>query len=535
MKDSDWICSVTLLLCVAMSIYVFLRDTYRYWVDRGIPYLPPKLFYGNVGNMHRTESIGMMFQRFYHELTLKGRGPFGGVYYYMRPVAVVTDLDFLERILTKDFDYFENRGEYYNEKDDPLSAHLFNMEGDKWRALRNKLLPTFSTGNIDKMFPTIVAAAGQLYDFMNNNVNNESELEMKDLLARYTTDVIGMCAFGIECNSIKDPDVMFRKMGRKIFQSNSNKLKRCLINVLPGLARKFRVKTTKPDVADFFMTTVRETIDRIKKKEEEREKQNKQKDEEKDFMELLINLKPYGDDKPLSFNEIAAQAYVFYAAGFETSSALLTWTLYELASNNNIQIQCRKHIQDILGQHDGQLTYESIKDMVYLDQIFNEALRKYPTVPVHIREAKKDYQLPDSNTIIEAGTKLFVPVLGIHRDKNIFPNPEEFDPNRFSPEEVEKRHRYAWTPFGEGRRKCIGNRFGLMQARIGLVYLLKNFEFSIGEKCIVPPEIETKSFMLVPSGGLWLKVKRIAGYQKLPKISTKNKLNPPRYYTRQKK
>ncbi|XP_062552470.1 probable cytochrome P450 6a14 [Armigeres subalbatus] len=486
---------------IALAAYLYLDKKNKYWADRGIPFVKPELLYGNVKEMNRTVQMGQLFQKFYNEL--KGQGSFGGVYMFTKPVAVVTDLELLKCIFVKDFQYFHDRGNFYTEKADPLTAHMFNLEGNKWKMLRNKLSPTFTSGKMKMMFPTIVAAGKQFHDFMIEKVQHESEFELKDLLARFTTDVIGMCAFGIECNSIKDPDAQFRAMGRKLFSNQIPKPTVFLTNSMPSVARKLGIKIIPTDISDFFMNAVRQTIDY-------RLKNNIRRN---DFMDLLIQMRNPDETKSgeglLSFNEIAAQAFVFYLAGFETSSTLLTWTLYELSVNQHIQDKGREHVKDVLGKHNGQMTYESITSMKYLDQILNEALRKYPPVPIHLRVASKDYKVPDSKYVIEAGTRLFVPVYGIHHDPQIFPDPEKFDPERFSPEEEQKRHPYAWTPFGEGPRICIGLRFGMMQARIGLAYLLNSFKFSIGEKCQVPLEIDAKVGFLSPKGGLWLKVEKI--------------------------
>ena len=103
-----------------------------------------------------------------------------------------------------------------------------------------------------------------------------------------------------------------------------------------------------------------------------------------------------------------------------------------------------------------------------------------------------------------------VPVYALHHDPEHFPNPEQFDPERFTAKQSEKRHPFAFLPFGEGPRICIGLRFGMMQARIGLVYLLKHFRFTLAnDRMSVPLKISSASPILTIDGGLWLNVERL--------------------------
>lgn len=146
---------------------------------------------------------------------MKGNGPFCGLYFFHSPVVLATDLGFVKNVLIKDFSSFQERGVFYNEKDDPLSAHVFNVDGAAWKVLRNKLSPTFTSGKMKFMFPTIVGVADAFQSVLSSMIQNGEELEMKELFARFTTDVIGTCAFGIECNSLKDPNAQFRAMGKR--------------------------------------------------------------------------------------------------------------------------------------------------------------------------------------------------------------------------------------------------------------------------------------------------------------------------------
>ena len=102
-----------------------------------------------------------------------------------------------------------------------------------------------------------------------------------------------------------------------------------------------------------------------------------------------------------------------------------------------------------------------------------------------------------------------IPIYAIQNDADIFPEPQKFDPERFNPEEIKKRHPMAWLPFGEGPRNCIGMRFGKMQTKIGLVALLSKYSFSLCEKSVVPLDIDFEQILLTPKGGIFLKVQKV--------------------------
>lgn len=140
---------------------------------------------------------------------------------------------------------------------------------------------------------------------------------------------------------------------------------------------------------------------------------------------------------------------------------------------------------------------------------FSESLRKHSPVGLLLRKASRDYPVANANFVIPKGTKLWIPTHAIHHDPEHYPNPDQFDPDRFTPEEIKKRHPLAFLPFGNGPRNCIGLKFGMMQARIGLVMLLKNFKFSLSSKTQVPMEICKNEFVMAPKDGLWLNLTKL--------------------------
>ncbi|KAF2902946.1 hypothetical protein ILUMI_03246 [Ignelater luminosus] len=424
----------------------------------------------------------------------------------------------LEVTIFLDFMHFTNHVNTVDEENDPLTGHLFSLKGARWRSLRSKLTPVFTSGKIKMMFQTLANCSDDLVSVVDKHIEEVQPIDVKDVVARFTTDVIASCAFGIECNSLKNPNSEFRKYGRKIFEVDMwDSLTRLMTFFLPNLLIYIKIRTFRKDMTDFFVNTVKETVNY-------RDRNNIIR---KDFMHLLIQLKnnvkitdndigdlnnkskmteniKNDDNKPLlTMNELAAQAFVFLAAGFETSSTAITFCLYELVQNPEFEDLVREEINMILVKYDGKLSYDA-RSVEHL-----KTLRKYPPVPIHTRECTKTYKVPGTNIILDKGSLVFIPVLGIQRDPKYYPDPDKFDPERFSEEQKATRHSATWTPFGDGPRACIGLRFGLMQTKFGLATLLKHFKFTLHPKTEIPIVLDLKSFFLAVEKGIWLKAERI--------------------------
>lgn len=142
-----------------------------------------------------------------------------------------------------------------------------------------------------------------------------------------------------------------------------------------------------------------------------------------------------------------------------------------------------------------------------LSLLSTETLRKYPIVDTLIRKVTIPYKVPNTDITLAEGDRVLIPVLGIQRDPEIYPEPDKFDPERFTKENIATRHPYAWLPFGEGPRNCVGLRFGMMQTRLGIANIIQNFLVTPSKNSIIPLKLDPTGQLLSPLGGMYLNIK----------------------------
>lgn len=491
------VCSLAL---VGYFLYRYLTSNFDYWKKRGVDGPKPLPFFGNVKDVvFGRLSLGHYIKQVYGTYDTE---PVVGIFLGSKPVLVVRDPEMIKAILIKDFSNFPERGLPLNEKRDPLSGNLFGLEAERWRPLRAKLSPVFTTGKLKDMCALIAECAVHLQEYLGTLVSKDEPIEVRDLTAKYTTDVIGSCAFGIDMKSLSDEESEFRKMGKLIFHPNTSRALRFKLQQISPLVANI-IAHLFPDrrTDDFFMRLTLETM-------EYRKKHNIVRN---DFINILMELKAHPEtmDIKLTDSLLVAQALIFFAAGFETSSTTMSNALYELAVNQDIQDKLRQEIREGIKRNNGDLRYENVKEMRYLDCVFKETLRKYPPAQSLLRKSMADYTFEDTKLTISAGQGCWISIHGIQTNPKIYPNPEIFDPSRFTPEEEAKRHPMDYLPFGDGPRNCIGSRFAVYQTKIGLIKILESFKVNVSEKTEIPYEIDPKALILSPKNGLPLRFSKL--------------------------
>lgn len=137
---------ITILVIAALLCYFYAKWKLTYWQRRGVCYIEPEMPYGNIKQQVKKELYsGEMLMNVYNHFKSEGQ-KYGGIYAFLQPIFIPVDIELIQNILLNDFSSFVNHGTYVNEKMDPLSGNLFNLENDKWRNMRTKLTPTFTSG-----------------------------------------------------------------------------------------------------------------------------------------------------------------------------------------------------------------------------------------------------------------------------------------------------------------------------------------------------------------------------------------------------
>nr|XP_009394210.1 PREDICTED: cytochrome P450 CYP72A219-like isoform X1 [Musa acuminata subsp. malaccensis] len=415
------------------------------------------------------------------------------------PQVAITDPELVREVLSNKFGHFGKPNQ------NPLARFfargLAVYEGEKWVKHRRILNPAFHAEKLKRMLPAFSACCSDLMDRWENMAGSEAcyELDVWPELQSFTGDVISRTAFGSS-----------HKEGRPIFQLQAEQAE-LLIQVVQNLyvpGYRF-LPTPKNKRIRAIDREIRSILRGIIKKREQDIKTGKASND--DLLGLLMesNMKHLQEDgnknAGMTTEDVIEECKLFYFAGQETTSVLLTWTMICLSMHPTWQIRAREEVLRVFG--DDKPDFDGLNHLKIVTMILYEVLRLYPPFILLRRQTYKPMKLGD--VVYPPGVLLLLHVIFVHHDPNLWgKDVSEFNPERFA-EGVSKasKEQVAFFPFGGGPRICIGQNFALLEAKMGLSMILQHFSFDLSPSYAHAPHAV---FTLHPQHGAQIRLRKLS-------------------------
>lgn len=271
---------VSFLAIIFWLFYWYLTKYYDYWYKRGVPYKYPEFPFGSTKEILLTRTyVGKGHDDIYNTFPNQR---FYGIIDFRTPALVIKDPELLKRVMVKDFQHFVNRSRIIGNPKEFINHHLLNLTGKEWKETRSKLTPTFTSGKIKGMFELMAGCSEVLKDKLDRDIKEKKVIDAKDLLARFTMDIIASCAFGLEGNNlVSDQSEFYSMFGHIVSSTKGRYIRRLIILLFPYIIQLLRINLIRPKLRDFVIKIVSDTV-------EYRETNNVKRN---DFLDLLINIK----------------------------------------------------------------------------------------------------------------------------------------------------------------------------------------------------------------------------------------------------
>uniref|UniRef100_A0A8C5G4X6 unspecific monooxygenase n=1 Tax=Gouania willdenowi TaxID=441366 RepID=A0A8C5G4X6_GOUWI len=465
---------MALTLC---SLQLYAYWTYGTFKKMGIPGPKPVPLFGNM-LAYRQGFLNFDQDNF------RKYGKTWGIFDGRQPVLCITDPTMIKAVLVKEcYSFFTNRRNF--RLNGPMYDAVSIAEDDQWRRIRSILTPSFTSGRLKEMFGIMKHHSDNLVSSMKKTADKDEPLDLKEFFGSYSMDTVTSTSFSVDIDSLNNPSDPFVSNIKKMLKFDLLSPLFLIITFFPffgPIFEKFEFSFFPSEVTDFFYTA----LQKIKSNREESAKKTRV-----DFLQLMIDSQK-NTDPSLSDHEILSQAMIFLFAGYETTSSSLTFLAYNLATNPEVMTKMQEEI-DRTFPNKAPVDYQTLMQMEYLDCAINESLRLYPIAARLERVAKASVEI--NGLVIPKDMVVMVPTWPLHRDPNIWPEPEKFKPERFSKENKDTIDPYTYMPFGLGPRNCLGMRFAILSIKLAMVEILQKFSFAMCKETEVPLELDVQGLM----------------------------------------
>ncbi|MEJ1285079.1 family with sequence similarity 149 member A [Cricetulus griseus] len=389
-----------------------------------------------------------------------------------------------------------------------LGLGLLTSTGNKWRSRRKLLTPTFHFTILEDFLDVMNEQANILVDKLENHVN-QGAFNCFVHITLCALDIICETAMGKNIGAQSNDDSEYVRTVYRMSDMIHRRMKMPwfwfdLWYLMFKEGREHRRGLKR--LHTFTNNVIAERVSDMKAKEDWTSAGTgcePSKSKRKAFLDLLLSVTDE-DGNRLSHEDIREEVDTFMFEGHDTTAAAINWSLYLLGSYPEVQRKVDKELDDVFGRSLRPVTLEDMKKLKYLDCVIKETLRIFPSVPLFARSLSEDCEVAGYK--ISKGTEAVLIPYALHRDPKYFPDPEEFQPERFFPENSKGRHPYAYVPFSAGPRNCIGQKFAVMEEKTILACILRRFWVECNQK---REELGLSGDLILrPNNGIWIKLKR---------------------------
>ncbi|XP_023219438.1 cytochrome P450 3A21-like [Centruroides sculpturatus] len=428
---STWI---TLIASVLLLCLIYQNRKFQYWKQQGIQCAINGICSFVLETTKALKKPLHLIELEYYKKYGRIYGRFLGV----RPIICIAEPHILKKIFVKDFNTFHNRANV--QTGNPLfDKTMFLALDDDWKRIRCIVSPTFSSGKMRKMAYLVKECAEKFSEKLKKiaDENENNCIDCKKYITCFTIDVIASTAFGTKLSSLDDPNNEFVIMSRKAVNKDVTLLDMILL-LFPKLTKLIKIKSIHESFSyykDFVLHVINQ---REKDKMKAYDFLQLLMDSQKGVLEIspeeakeeeMSNIKILPIHKTMTSDEMMAQCAGFLFAGNETTTNAVAFVLYHMALYPEYQDKLIEEVDEIWKTND-ELNFDVLNKMQYMDAVINETLRKKPALIQLVRECTEEYELPELGIKIPKGMNIIIPVYAMHYDKEYFPNPEKFDPDR---------------------------------------------------------------------------------------------------------
>lgn len=401
---------------------------------------------------------------------------FGGLFAIWvgnRPTYVVTDPELAHDILVRRANEF-HKAELLRHAVQPLIGNgLLISEDDFWKRQRKLAQPAFHHQRIEAYGATMVDYTAQMLARWHAGESRDIAQEMMGLALA----IVNKTLFNMDLHA--DSERIGALMLTALEAANDR------INGYEPIWERLTQRQARREAA--ALAELFAIVDAIIAGH------RRQEQDTGDLLSMLLAARDENGD-PMSEKQLHDEVTTLFIAGHETTANALAWAFYLLAQNPAAD----ERLQRELSLLDGQLpTVKDLSRLPYTEMVIKEAMRLYPPAGGVTRQPIHDIELGGRR--IARGSDIAISTYAMHRNPDLFADPEHFDPERFSAENEPKLPKYAYLPFGGGPRICIGNSFAMLEARLIMATVLQRYKLSLLPGQTVRAE---QIFTIRPRGGI---------------------------------